>query len=43
MQHEEELTLERDDDPLAHSPDADDFPPSAEAIGGITLRSTKGS
>src|SRR5437667_3849383 len=26
MQHEEELTLERDHDALAHSPDADDFP-----------------
>src|SRR5712691_13375216 len=26
MQHEEELTLERDDDAFAHSPDADDFP-----------------
>ena len=25
MQHEEELTLERDDDAFAHSPDADDF------------------
>jgi len=26
MQHEKRLTLERDDDALPHSPDADDFP-----------------